>query len=51
VIRQVPLRAGECVMFDGRVLHGSPPNRTTKRRAGLVVRFVPHDLELRHKYY
>ena len=49
--RQVPLRPGECVMFDGRVLHGSPPNRTAKRRAGLVVRFVPRDLELRHKNY
>jgi non-heme Fe2+,alpha-ketoglutarate-dependent halogenase len=49
--RQVPLRPGECVLFDGRVLHGSPPNRTSKRRAGLVVRFVPRDLELRHKNY
>jgi ectoine hydroxylase-related dioxygenase (phytanoyl-CoA dioxygenase family) len=50
VVCQAPLRPGECVLFDGRVLHGSSPNKTARRRAGLVIRFVPRDLELPHKY-
>ncbi len=50
VVSQAPLRPGQCVLFDGRVLHGSAPNQTGRRRAGLVIRFVPRDLELRHKY-
>lgn len=45
-ITKVPLNAGECVIFDGRTLHGSPPNLTEKRRAGLVVRFIPKSYEL-----
>jgi ectoine hydroxylase len=41
------LKAGQCFVFDGRVLHGSPPNRADGRRAGVVVRYIPRDLELR----
>lgn len=40
-ITKVALRPGECVFFDGRCLHGSPPNKSKNRRAGLVVRFIP----------
>ena len=47
----MPLKPGQCVLFDGRVLHGSPPNPRTQRRIGLVVRFIPRDLELQHKVY
>ncbi len=44
-VTKVALKPGECVFFDGRCLHGSPPNKTMNRRAGLVARFVPegHD--------
>jgi ectoine hydroxylase-related dioxygenase (phytanoyl-CoA dioxygenase family) len=35
------LHPGEFFLFDGRVLHGSPPNRAAQRRAGLVTRFIP----------
>ncbi|MEZ5734584.1 MAG: phytanoyl-CoA dioxygenase family protein [Novosphingobium sp.] len=48
---KMPLRPGQCVLFDGRVLHGSAPNLSANRRIGLVVRFIPQDLELRHKLY
>lgn len=45
-ITEVPLTAGQCVIFDGRTLHGSPPNKTTVRRAGIVIRFIPTGYEL-----
>ena len=40
------LKCGECVLFDGRTLHGAHPNLTNKRRAGLAVRFIPARLQL-----
>ncbi len=43
----VELQPGECVFFDGRCLHGSPPNRSDVRRAGLVVRFIPEGYRLK----
>jgi ectoine hydroxylase len=45
-VEAMVLRAGQCFVFDGRVLHGSPPNRGEGRRAGIVVRFIPRSLEL-----
>lgn len=41
------LKAGQAFVFDGRVLHGSPPNRTHGRRAGIVVRLIPKSLTLK----
>lgn len=35
------LQPGQFFVFDGRVLHGSPPNDSARRRAGLVTRFIP----------
>jgi ectoine hydroxylase len=45
-VASMVLKAGQCFVFDGRVLHGSPPNRADGRRAGIVVRFIPADLQL-----
>ncbi|MCP4596862.1 phytanoyl-CoA dioxygenase family protein [Neptuniibacter sp.] len=45
-ISKMPLQPGQCVIFDGRTLHGSPPNLSDKRRAGLVIRFIPKDYVL-----
>lgn len=45
-VEKMVLRAGQCFVFDGRVLHGSPPNRSEGRRAGIVVRFIPGSLNL-----
>lgn len=46
-VERMVLKAGQAFIFDGRVLHGSPPNREDGRRAGIVVRLIPRDLELR----
>jgi non-haem Fe2+, alpha-ketoglutarate-dependent halogenase len=45
-VERMVLRAGQCFVFDGRVLHGSPPNHGESRRAGIVVRFIPTSLSL-----
>jgi non-heme Fe2+,alpha-ketoglutarate-dependent halogenase len=35
------LRAGEISLHDGLLIHGSLPNRSTRRRCGLTLRYVP----------
>ena len=35
------LRAGEVSFHDGALIHGSLPNRSTRRRCGLTMRYVP----------
>lgn len=35
------LRAGEISLHHGMLIHGSNPNRSTRRRCGLTIRFVP----------
>ncbi|MCA9652288.1 MAG: phytanoyl-CoA dioxygenase family protein [Myxococcales bacterium] len=37
----VVLRAGEVSLHDGLVVHGSPPNRSGRRRCGLASKYVP----------
>lgn len=36
----LPLRAGQVSIHDGTVVHGSLPNRSTRRRCGLTLRYV-----------
>jgi hypothetical protein len=38
---QVPMQPGDAVFFDGRVLHYSPPNRSDRRRLGMVAVYSP----------
>lgn len=40
-ITKMVLQPGQFFLFDGRTLHGSPPNKLTTRRAGIVIRFIP----------
>jgi ectoine hydroxylase-related dioxygenase (phytanoyl-CoA dioxygenase family) len=40
----LPLRAGECSLHHGRLIHGSNPNRSPRRRCGLTIRFIPPDV-------
>lgn len=40
-VTRMVLAPGQFFIFDGRILHGSPPNRSNARRAGLVARFIP----------
>jgi len=37
----VPLRAGQMSLHHGVLLHASLPNRSTRRRCGLTLRYVP----------
>jgi ectoine hydroxylase-related dioxygenase (phytanoyl-CoA dioxygenase family) len=34
------LKAGEISLHDGTLIHGSLPNRSTRRRCGLTIRYV-----------
>lgn len=45
--RAVPVRLepGEFIIYHGWLLHGSGPNQSTRRRAGLNMRFAPPGLE------
>lgn len=38
-IVSVPLKVGECSIHDGRVLHGSPPNRSDVPRFAYIIVF------------
>lgn len=38
--RYLEMRAGECVVFNESLLHGSTPNTSPRRRMGLSVRFT-----------
>ena len=35
------LKAGEASIHDGALIHGSLPNRSTRRRCGLTLRYTP----------
>ena len=35
------LKAGEISLHDGMLVHGSLPNRSSRRRCGLTIRYVP----------
>ena len=35
------LRAGQMSMHDVYLIHGSNPNRSTRRRAGVAIRYMP----------
>ena len=35
------LRAGEISLHDGMLVHGSLPNRSSRRRCGMAIRYVP----------
>jgi ectoine hydroxylase-related dioxygenase (phytanoyl-CoA dioxygenase family) len=37
----VPLKAGEISLHHVKLVHGSEPNRTSDRRIGLAIRYIP----------
>jgi ectoine hydroxylase-related dioxygenase (phytanoyl-CoA dioxygenase family) len=39
--RDVVLEAGQLSLHDVYLIHGSRPNRSPKRRAGLAIRYMP----------
>jgi ectoine hydroxylase-related dioxygenase (phytanoyl-CoA dioxygenase family) len=42
----VSLRAGQMSLHDGLLLHGSAPNRSSRRRCGLTARFIRPDVRI-----
>jgi predicted dehydrogenase len=50
--RAVPvlLRPGEFIIYHGWLLHGSSPNTSDRRRAGLNMRFAPPGLECEEEF-
>ena len=46
----VPLKAGEAVIWDHRVLHASPPNLTNKHRLASTAILVPENEQIIHCY-
>ncbi len=49
-LQPLALRAGEAVLYDGRLLHGSPPNRSDRRRVAMSAGFIPAEASLRLHY-
>lgn len=47
-LEDVPTRAGEAVVWDTRVLHGSPANLSERSRFALAAVLVPRDAPLVH---
>ena len=39
------LKAGEISLHDGMLVHGSLPNRSTRRRCGLTLRYIPTNVK------
>jgi ectoine hydroxylase-related dioxygenase (phytanoyl-CoA dioxygenase family) len=37
----MPLKAGEISLHHGALVHGSNPNRSSRRRCGLTLRYIP----------
>lgn len=43
-IARTPVRAGEISIHSDLLLHGSPPNRSSRRRCGLTLRYCSADV-------
>ena len=41
------MRAGQISMHTDMLLHGSEPNRSTRRRCGLTLRYMPPEVRTR----
>jgi ectoine hydroxylase-related dioxygenase (phytanoyl-CoA dioxygenase family) len=45
-LRPLPMKAGEALIYDGRLLHGSPPNRSGSRRVAFSAGLIPEEADL-----
>ena len=43
----LPMKAGEALLYDHALIHGSPPNNTEKDRLGVVIGIVKKDVPLK----
>jgi len=46
----VPIKAGQAIIHDHRVLHRSPPNLSEKRRLATAICMIPAEAEAVHYY-
>jgi non-heme Fe2+,alpha-ketoglutarate-dependent halogenase len=44
--RLIEMKAGQISLHDGLAVHGSRPNRSTRRRCGLTCRFAPPEIRV-----
>lgn len=42
----LPMKAGDALLYDHALIHGSPPNKTEKDRLGIVIGIVKKDVSL-----
>lgn len=49
-LRELPMRAGEAVIYNQGLLHGSKVNRSDSPRAAVVAAYLPREAQLRHYY-
>lgn len=45
---ELPMRAGECILYDGRIIHGSQPNSSSEDRPVVVACQAPSSATLLH---
>jgi len=46
--RELCLSAGECLLYDGAIVHGSRPNQSNEDRVVVVAVVIPDEAPLRH---
>ncbi|MEQ3656630.1 MAG: phytanoyl-CoA dioxygenase family protein [Dokdonia sp.] len=46
----VEMQAGECLIFDNRLIHASPPNLSQNTRVAVGVGVTGHEVQLKHYY-
>lgn len=47
-LTEVPMKAGDCILYDGGIVHGSRPNTTSIDRPVVVATVAPAEAQLFH---
>lgn len=50
-LKNVPLKAGQAIIFNQALLHASPPNRSFKTRISLGLLMLPQEATIYHYYF
>ncbi len=49
-LTDLPLKKGDAIIFDHRLIHASPPNYSNNIRVAAVLALIPHEASLIHYY-
>lgn len=49
-LTDVPVKKGDAIIFDHRLIHASPPNHSSRMRLVAVMALIPESAELLHYY-